>query len=129
MKKLFRLSKPPVQKESLDSSLSTGVGVHPRLDFQLPPVPHPTPYYRIALIAASDGLLLRPVISGVLKPHAFVRIPWGNDIQPEEINYGPESANVNTTEASWNDAAVVYGILGCVRLTAGEALHLASLHR
>ena len=94
------------------------MGVHPKLNFELPAVPHPTPYYRLALLAATEGLLIRPVISGVSRPHAFIRIPWSDDIHPEEITYGPESPH---TEANWNDAAVVYGILGCIKLTAGES--------
>lgn len=116
MKKLFRLSKAPVQKDSADSSLITSIGVHPKLNFELPAVPHPTPYYRIAILASADALLLRPAISGVSQPHSFVRIPWGDSVRPEEVSYGTDSGDAR---ADWSEAAVVYGILGCLQLTAG----------
>lgn len=116
MKKLFRLSKSPIQKDAIDPSAITTVGVRPKLNFELSAVPHPTPYYRIAVLASDDALLLRPVISGVSRPHSFVRIPWGASVQPEEVTYSTDSRD---EEANWNDAAIVFGILGCLQLTAG----------
>ena len=121
MKRLFRLSRSAAQKDAVDSSVPTNVGVHPKLHFELPAVPHPTPYYRLAITTAADALLLRPVISGISQPHSFVRIPWGDVVQPEEVNYGAEANESRSlAEADWSNAAIVHGILGCLQLTAGE---------
>lgn len=120
MKKLFRLSQKPQPLEAVPpvattSALSAAaVGLHPKLNVTLPPVPHPTPYYRIAILATKGALLLRPLIPGVSKPHYHVRIPWGDSFNIEELPGNAEGA-----DEAWGDAAIVFGILGCLKLTSG----------
>lgn len=123
MKKLFRTSLRPQASERRTGSLADfpvpqalvngalPVGLQPK--FTVPPVPHPTPYYRISILAAKSGLLLRPATSD--NPDTFVRVPWGENVVVEEI--------ANDAELDWNDAAIVYGVLGMLQLNAGLRYH------
>ena len=117
MKKLFRLSQkppPPGVASSPPGNSALSVGLHPTFNVNVPPVPHPTPYYRIAILATKDALLLRPAIPGVSTPHSYVRIPWGNNFDLEDVSDQSEESREN-----WDAAAIVFGILGCLKLTTG----------
>ncbi|KAH8117164.1 SacI homology domain-containing protein [Phellopilus nigrolimitatus] len=114
MKKLFRLSQKnppvdfPVPQAVANSALP--VGLQPR--FTVPPVPHPTPYHRLAVLAAEEGLLLRPIIPGVSRPKSHVCISWGDLMEIKEISDDKEEAHV------WDRAAVVLGVLGSLKLNS-----------
>ncbi|EJD05667.1 uncharacterized protein FOMMEDRAFT_139037 [Fomitiporia mediterranea MF3/22] len=114
MKKFLRLSQKPPPPDSITPSPATtavSVGLHPSFSVSIPPIPHPTPHYRISVLSTKDALLLRPLIPGASPPHSYVRIPWGSDFQIEEIS--------EASDESWDEAAIVLGILGCLNLTSG----------
>ena len=124
MKKIFRTSQKPISsnRDNTQSTLggTTLVGLHPRLLDSISTVLHPTPYYRIATIATNEGLLIRPLIPGVHTPETYLRIPWGDKFNIEEL-----SSHTNAVDpAQWSSAAVTYGILGCLELTSCTAASL-----
>jgi hypothetical protein len=49
----------------------------------------------------------------------FVRIAWGKLVKVEEIKYDPESDDVD-----WDNAVIVYGIIGILELFSGTYLVL-----
>ncbi|KZV92152.1 hypothetical protein EXIGLDRAFT_836634 [Exidia glandulosa HHB12029] len=71
----------------------------------VPAAPHPTPYERIAILSSPDGLLLRPDVS---KAESHVLVRWGKAASVESVQ-GDVSVAVD-------DAAIVYGIVGLLRL-------------
>lgn len=106
----------PLNKDNTHSTLggTTLVGLHPRLLDNISTVLHPTPYYRIAILATSDGILIRPLIPGVVTPETYIRIPWGDKLNVQELS----SHTTTVDPIKWNSAAVAYGILGCLELTS-----------
>ncbi|KAL5511494.1 hypothetical protein ACEPAH_4711 [Sanghuangporus vaninii] len=112
MKKLFRTSQklPLSDGTSVAANSATAVGLRPRFNVTIPPVPHPTPYYRIAVLATPNALLLRPIIPGVSVPHSYVRVAWGSSFEMEELSTPTDDSVL------WNEAAVVFGVLGCLKL-------------
>ncbi|KAF4615242.1 hypothetical protein D9613_002633 [Agrocybe pediades] len=95
----------------------------------LPPVPHPCPHNHLSLLATKDGLLIRPhIVDGreerSLAQTAYVRISWGKDTKIEEIEVKeavqkPDDAKQEEeegVEVDWQDAVVVYGIVGILDL-------------
>lgn len=117
MKKLFRLSQKPSTPDAMSSAAGNSalsVGLHPKFNVIVPPVPHPTPYYRIAILATKHALLLRPAIPGVTTPQSCVRVPWGNTLDLENVSDQPKDS-----EENWDAAAVVCGIIGCLKLKTG----------
>ncbi|PAV23487.1 hypothetical protein PNOK_0055500 [Pyrrhoderma noxium] len=118
MKKIFRTSQKSISsnRDNTQSTLggTTLVGLQPRLLDSISTVLHPTPYYRIATIATEEGLLIRPLIPGVRTPETYLRIPWGDKFNIEEL-----SSHTNAIDpGQWSSAAVTYGILGCLELTS-----------
>ncbi|KAI5121013.1 hypothetical protein M0805_005959 [Coniferiporia weirii] len=93
------------------STSSTG----PRPEGTVPPVCHPAPYHRLAVLAIRDGLLIRPMIPGVRESDSCTCISWGNSFEIEEL----AAANVQGADYDWQRAAVVLGILGCLKLNFG----------
>lgn len=83
--------------------------------FVVPPTPHPHPYEYIAIIASSQGLLLRQHLQDGTRPGSQVRIAWGKDGKVEEIPIrdGDDSAD-------WSDSVIVYGIVGILTLFSGK---------
>lgn len=112
MKKLFRTSQkpPPAESASPLANSATVLGLQPKLNLTIPPVPHPTPHCRIAVLATPDALLFRPVIPGVPIPQSYIRMTWGDSFETEELS----SPTVDSFP--WNEAAIVFGILGCLKL-------------
>ncbi|QRV85813.1 phosphatidylinositide phosphatase SAC2 [Ceratobasidium sp. AG-Ba] len=110
-----RQSKPPVQPPQLATP-----DAHPRA-FTVsadghhttllpprhiaPPVPHPSPYARLILHAADEGLLIRPDVEA-RQCASYVCVSWGG-----------ANVNVITTEegATW-DGPVVYGVVGVITI-------------
>ncbi|KAG7092615.1 hypothetical protein E1B28_008958 [Marasmius oreades] len=131
MKRLFSRSNktkpPPAPVHPTAPTNPTAphtIGLQPK--YIVPPIPHPHPYEHLALLAASDGLLIRPHIpnshtskAGVV-PH--VRIVWGKSVKIEELSGDEESSG-----ADWDDAIIVYGIVGILELfTASYLLVITS---
>lgn len=79
--------------------------------FTIPAIPHPCPHHSLALLVTRQGLLVRPIIDDVEEPTSCVRIKWGKDVEVEEVG--------NELKLDWKGAAVVYGILGFVKLFTG----------
>ena len=80
----------------------------------LPPVPHPSPYHHLALLATKDGLVVRSHIPGSSNPHNattdIVRIAWGKTVMIEPIT------EAEGDKLNWPDAVIVYGIVGILEL-------------
>lgn len=118
MKKLFRLNEKRRASESRLSDVPRGVtnsfhvGLEPK--YIVPPVPRPGPYQRIAILATRSGLLLRPAIPANARPDTHVRISWGNTLEVQEVQGDGESDG-----ADWSQAAIVFGVLGTVKLYSG----------
>lgn len=124
MKRLFRKNQPerisspppvvppdyPAPQAVANSALA--VGLQPK--FTVPPVPHPTPYHRLATLATKNGLLFRPVIPSGVLPESHIRIPWGDSIQIDEID-----GSGNDSGVDWESAAIIFGILGTLKLNSG----------
>ena len=87
--------------------------------FTLPPVPHPCPHEHIAIVANSEGLLLRPHLLGSSQPVSHIQIAWGKEGAIDEVQDEGES-NVD-----WSESVIVYGLIGILNLFAGK---LRSLH-
>ncbi|THH10834.1 hypothetical protein EW145_g1054 [Phellinidium pouzarii] len=111
MKSIFRFSQlpPPIDHPASEAVANNGL----RPKFIVPPVPHPTPYHRLAILATEDGLLLRPIIPGGSSPSSCVRIPWGCNFGVEEL-----STDTGSEDYDWDGAAVVFGVLGCLNLNS-----------
>ena len=132
MKKLFRKTLRSQASESATTSCTDfpvpqavvnsalPVGLQPK--FTVPPIPHPTPHYRIAVFASESGLILRPVTSADYNAH--VRVSWGESLAVEQLDGSGE-----VTEDEWENAAVVYGVLGMLRLNAGMMLATSATHQ
>ncbi|RXW13347.1 hypothetical protein EST38_g12505 [Candolleomyces aberdarensis] len=98
-------------------------GLQPK--YMLPAVPHPCPHDHLAIVAAKEGLLIRPQIPGQSRknlgqPSSYLRISWRTS-EVIEVHEKPESRpNDSTTTQSegvdWQEAAVVYGIVGILEL-------------
>lgn len=123
MKKLFtkpfkigpakEAQPPPKPQSTLPATTHTTVSLQPK--FMLPPVPHPCPYEHIAIVATSNGLLLRPQLPKGVLPESHVRIAWGKEGQIEDVHDSGEIDGVD-----WSESAIVYGIVGILNLFAGE---------
>jgi hypothetical protein len=79
--------------------------------FTVPAVPHPSPHTHLALLATDSGLLLRPHAPGLVSS-AHVRVPWGAGAAPEDVR-DPAA------DEDWENAVVVYGIIGMMELFDG----------
>ncbi|KAF9265526.1 hypothetical protein L218DRAFT_957123 [Marasmius fiardii PR-910] len=100
------------------------IGLQPK--YIVPPIPHPHPYEHLALLATSDGLLIRPYIpnshNGKAGIVSHIKIGWGKAVKIEEISGDGESSS-----ADWKDATIVYGIVGILELfTASYLLVITS---
>ncbi len=122
MKKLFRKSMQVVTPASrpLDVPLphaitSDALRVDIKPQFKVPLIPHPAPHHRLMVVASKQGLLLRPYTSGSTAPIKHVRVPWGRDADVQELDSHAEDSK----ELDWSSAAIVYGILGVVKLFTG----------
>lgn len=108
---------PPIAQPA---SVAHTTGLQPR--FVVPPVPHPCPHEQLALVASSDGLLLRPYLNARTAPESYVRIAWGKDPLVEEIKDGGDIEGVD-----WSEAAMVYGIVGMLNLFTGTVYSFNSV--
>ncbi|KAK7693744.1 hypothetical protein QCA50_003316 [Cerrena zonata] len=129
MKRLFsNLTKSPLTQPSTSTTngttpsttsrpqsvLSVNVahktGLQPK--YLVPPVPHPCPYEHIAILATSEGLLLRPHFpNDTSASRSYVKIDWGKDGKIEEIEESEDRKPLD-----WSDCTVVYGVLGVLNL-------------
>lgn len=87
--------------------MTTGVALHP--NFVLPPA-----YEHIAIIAADDGLVMRPHLPGLSHSLPYVRVPWGKHPKLQELQ-----CDENDTSLDWKSSVVVYGIVGIMDLFNG----------
>ncbi|KAI0082839.1 hypothetical protein K474DRAFT_1584893 [Panus rudis PR-1116 ss-1] len=95
-------------------------GLQPK--YTIPPLPHPCPHEYIAILATSEGLLLRPHFLDGSHPQSHVKISWGKEPAIEEVEEDAE-----TDDRDWSHSAVVYGILGIMNLfTASYLLVISS---
>lgn len=86
----------------------------------VPPIPHPYPWELIAVLVSNDGLLLKPHLSESHVASSYVQIPWGKSGKPEEVS-GDSSGLYD-----WNEAIIVYGIVGILELFSGELYSFCS---
>ena len=124
MKRLLSIPLPKSKGRSSRQSSTSGIqpslldatthNVKPSLPtkFLATAVPHPKPFDRLLVLATAEGLLLRPDI-----PHyeTLVRISWGKDGKVEQV-----AANSVAGVPDWSTAALIYGIIGLVRLFTGD---------
>ena len=99
------------------------VGLQPK--YMLPAVPHPCPHDHLAIVVTKEGLLVRPHIPGqsrknAVQPSTHLRISWRTS-EVIEVHRNSESRpNKSTTTqpegVDWQEAAVVYGIVGILEL-------------
>ena len=128
MKKIFRLSQQPQRRETLsESSESRSItpmsfAIPPQAQaglqakFTVPAVPHPHPYELIAVLDTSEGLLLRPVV-GNFERVPVLHVSWGTDYVVRELP-SSDSGDIVKDSFEWDDAAVVYGVVGVLTLHA-----------
>lgn len=127
MNKVKQFFQPQITQKSATSDFSASpitahsVGMLPK--FTVPPVPHPTPHYRLAVLADANGLLIRPMIQGVKRPGSLICISWGTSLTIQELPIECEENN----RPDWSEAAVVYGILGCLKLNSSTSALLKCL--
>lgn len=121
MKRLFAKAtkSSPLWKPSSSSTppsagqTTSSIGHTPHLNpkYTVPPTPHPLTDH-IALLATSDGLLLRPQTIGVI-PDNYAKIAWGRQVQViEQAGDGDDAGD-------WSESVVVYGIVGVLELLEG----------
>ncbi|KAH8106812.1 SacI homology domain-containing protein [Cristinia sonorae] len=109
---------PPVPAGVQQTAHTTGL--QPK--FVVPPVPHPCPHEYLSIIASPAGLLLRPHLSGRVKPESHIRVAWGKEGLVEEIQNSGEGDGLD-----WADAVIVHGVLGILNLfTASYLLVISS---
>lgn len=80
--------------------------------YVVPPIPHPCPHEHLEILAAPNGLMLRPHIPGqqaAENPGSVIYIPWGKSVKIEEIP-------ITSVNPDWNESAVIYGIVGVLEL-------------
>ncbi|KAJ8078947.1 hypothetical protein PM082_013231 [Marasmius tenuissimus] len=131
MKKLFSKtnnskSPPPTTQPAAPTNptIPHTTGLHPK--YIVPPIPHPHPYEHLALLATPNGLLIRPHIPDLHRTKAgitsHIRIGWHKSVKIEELSGDGEAISVN-----WDDAIIVYGIVGVLELfTASYLLVITS---
>jgi len=113
MKRFF--AKPSKLLAKDDTSLGSNQPPNPVQPVGLPPkyivpaVPHPCPHDHIALLATTNGLLLRPQAPDYSPPNSYVRIHWEKIVKVVEIN-DPEE------QIDWSGSVVIYGIVGVLEL-------------
>lgn len=80
--------------------------------YVVPPVPHPCPYTHLALLVLNQGLLIRPHFADADAPPSltYLRISWGKGGSVEELQSSEDEG------LPWNEAVIVYGIVGIVEL-------------
>lgn len=123
-KRLF--SSQATQRVSTAGLSVIPIAAHPvRLqpNISVPPVPHPTPYHSLAILASSRGLLIRPVLGDNTESTSLLCIEWGPSGTIQELPCDCKENNLS--ESDWSNAAIVYGVLGCLRLFAGTLVSLA----
>ncbi|PCH37867.1 hypothetical protein WOLCODRAFT_161110 [Wolfiporia cocos MD-104 SS10] len=89
--------------------------------YVLPPLPHPCPHEHIAIIATSQGLLLRPHFRSENHAESYVRVTWGKTGSVEELPYSAELDSID-----WSESVVVYGIVGILNLFSASYLLVVS---
>lgn len=131
MKRLFNFTKSPATQASnstatgstptsrpqsvLSVNLAHKTGLQPK--YVVPPVPHPCPYEHVAILATSEGLLLRPHFPDEINASkSYVKVTWGKEGKIEEIEEAEDSKPLD-----WTDCSVVYGVLGVLNLFSGTA--------
>jgi phosphatidylinositol 4-phosphatase len=125
MKRLFGKSKspPPVVSTSVPNRPALHTTPLPP-SHTLPSVPHPCPFNHLAILPASEGLLIRPHIVGLKHPATHVRVCWGKTPSVEELEGDGEADG-----RDWTESVVVYGIMGIVELyTSKIAFHVKKPH-
>lgn len=113
MKRFFAKASKPLAKN--DTPVGSNqppnpvqpVGLPPK--YTVPAVPHPCPHDHIALLATTDGLLLRPQAPDHSPPNSYVRIHWEKIVKVVEINDPDE-------QIDWSGSVVIYGIVGLLEL-------------
>ncbi|KIK59630.1 hypothetical protein GYMLUDRAFT_44597 [Collybiopsis luxurians FD-317 M1] len=115
MKRFFSKSgarSPPTAPETPISASVPSIVPHttglPPKDI-VPAVPHPYPYQYITLLVAKEGLLLKPQLSESNIASSHVRIAWGKNGKVMEVSG-------DGSEHDWNEAILVYGIVGILEL-------------
>jgi len=85
--------------------------------YLIPPIPHPCPYDHLAILASGSGLLIRRHVAHTTSESlTYVRVSWGKAIKVEEIGEALQAGE------AWDDAVVVYGIVGILELFSGTSL-------
>ena len=97
--------RPGVQR-TLAAHTTASTGLQPK--YTVPPVPHPCPYDHIAVLVASDGLLLRPHFDPPTRPESHLRIAWGKPAKVESLD---EAEGLD-----WSNAVIIYGLVGILEL-------------
>ena len=118
MKKLLDRATKTLSVQRKNPPAPTRSPASPSLQpkFTVPPVPHPAPHTHLAVLATSDGLLIKPHIvdSPPTESVSYLRIAWGSTVHVEEI------ANSDDQNIPWSDSVVVYGLVGALPLFSGE---------
>jgi phosphatidylinositol 4-phosphatase len=85
-------------------------GLQPK--FLVPAVPQPYPHTHLAILVSKDGLLIHPH-AGIEQTEWLpcIRVSWGKSVKVEEI----ESHQL-PEKLDWNEAVIVYGIVGILEL-------------
>ena len=91
--------------------------------YLVPPTPHPCPYDHLALLASGSGLLIRRHVAHTTpETLTYVRVSWGKVVKVEEVGEDLEAG-----DAAWDDAVVVYGIIGILELFSSTSLSFSNL--
>lgn len=122
-------------KPSFDASNIPPISKGLKPKYLLPAVPHPCPHDHLAIAAVDEGLLIRPFSPGqspqnALKgPTSYVKVSWKTG-EVTELHYSNEKKPADhpsnagpiplIERVNWEEAVVVYGIVGMLELFSCE---------
>ena len=113
------LAPPPLHLSNPTEPHTTGL--QPK--FVVPAVPQPYPHTYLAILVTKEGLLIRPHVfeSGIEQTEWLpcIRVSWGKSAKVEEIERYQLSEMLD-----WNEAVIVYGIVGILELFSCSFLML-----
>ncbi|KAF5315948.1 hypothetical protein D9611_005058 [Ephemerocybe angulata] len=130
-------------KPTVDASNTPHIttGLQPK--YTVPAVPHPCPHDHLAVAVTKEGLLIRPYCKSQSKkalksePTSYLKIAWKTG-EVVELHYSGEKRPKNhpsnasspaplIDQVDWENAVIIYGIVGVLELFACEDLLLWNL--
>jgi phosphatidylinositol 4-phosphatase len=82
------------------------------LALMVPPIPH-HPHRELSVAVTTAGLVIKAAAQS--NPRSYARVRWGLSADVEEV-----AANAVSPKPNWNDAPIIFGIVGIIRLYHGS---------